>query len=174
MLSNAPDKSILQRPKDKMPAPLEQINVSYQPGEDRLLMKVTSNREEYRIWLTRRYTALLLGVLENQLNALGTPTATRTGNLASKLKQGAYEKPFKAENTRKYPLGEQGILGYRINVSKPKDGSVNLQLLPEQGQGLNLKLDEATTTMFCNLIEQGLTQTDWQLGASAVSPDLMH
>jgi hypothetical protein len=157
-----------------MSSPLQQINISYQPSEDRLLMKVSSNGEEFRIWLTRRYTGLLLNVLENQLEALGTPLQTRTGNLANKLKQGAYEKPFETDSSTRFPLGEKGILGYRINVSKPRDGAVNLQLLPEDGQGLNLNLDEATITLFCNLIEQSLTQTDWQLASPAVSPNMMH
>jgi hypothetical protein len=156
-----------------MSSPLQQINITYLPAEDRLLMKVTTNGDEFRIWLTRRYTALLLNVLASQLDALGSPQ-TRSGNLARKLKQGAYEKPFEPDAGAHFPLGEKGILGYRINVSKPKGGTVNLQLLPEEGQGLNLNLDEATITMFCNLLEQGLTQTDWQLGTTAMAPGMMH
>jgi hypothetical protein len=156
-----------------MSSQLQQINISYVPGEDRLLMKVTASGEEFRIWLTRRYTALLLNVLENQLDALGS-IQTRSGNLAGKLKQGAYEKPFEPYTRAHFPLGEKGVLGYRINVSKPKGGTVNLQLLPESGQGLNLNLDEATITLFSNLIEQSLAQTDWQLGSPSVAPGMMH
>ena len=157
-----------------MASSLQQINISYLPSEDRLLMKVTSKGEEFRIWLTRRYTALLLKVLENQLDELGTPIQARTGELAKKLKQGAYDKPFETDTSTSYPLGEKGVLGFRINVGKPKGGAVSLQLLPEDGQGLNLNLDSATIALLTNLIEQGLTQTDWQLSSPAASAGMMH
>jgi hypothetical protein len=49
---------------------LKQINVSYMPKQDRLLVKVSnSNDQEHRIWFTRRFTQLLMGVLDNNFLA---------------------------------------------------------------------------------------------------------
>ena len=48
------------------------MNVSYAAREDRLLLRVsTSEDEEFRIWLTRRYTGLLLGVLNKEMDDRG-------------------------------------------------------------------------------------------------------
>ena len=51
---------------------LFQINVSYVPGEDRLLLRVsTTGGDEYRVWLTRRFVSLLMGLLQKEMEHYG-------------------------------------------------------------------------------------------------------
>ena len=50
---------------------ISQFNVTYDPIHDRLLFKVlTSNDEETRLWLTRRFVQALFKVMEEQLKHL--------------------------------------------------------------------------------------------------------
>lgn len=143
---------------------LQQINISYVPSEDRLLMKVSvSGAAEYRIWLTRRYAGLLANVLNDQINREGgfQELASSKATLNS-LRGGAFEHAYEPQ-PQSYPLGESGVLGFRINAGKADAGGLNLQLLPEQGEGLSLVLDKSMLYMLMNLLEQGLAATDWNL-----------
>lgn len=144
---------------------LKQMNISYHPREDRLLLKVSSaDGEEFRVWLTRRFTALLLGVLGQQVSAHGGDSALGAAPaVRESFRQGAFEKPWVDAPQAVFPLGEQGILAYRITSGRGTDGTLKLQLLPEEGQGLNFSLDESMLYLLRNLLEQGLSHTGWKL-----------
>jgi hypothetical protein len=155
---------------------LQQINMAYIPEQDRLFLKIsTSTDAEFRIWLTRRYSSLLMHVLQEQIEREGgyQELASRRETL-DQFRGGAFDQAYTPGPTMHYPLGEAGVLGYRINVGKDKSGATNLQLLPEQGQGVTVTLDKSTLYMIYNLLEQGLGQTDWNLHVPRSSRDPVH
>ncbi len=159
-----------------MTTTLQQINMAYIPEQDRLLLKIsTSTDAEYRIWLTRRYSGLLMHVLQEQIEREGgyQELASRKETL-DRFRGGAFDKAYAPGPTMHYPLGEEGVLGYRINVGKDQAGATNLQLLPEQGQGVTVTLDKSTLYLIYNLMEQGLGQTDWNLHVPRSSRDPVH
>lgn len=144
---------------------LQQVNMTYVPEQDRLLLRIsTTGDAEFRIWLTRRYCALLMQVFVEQIEREGgyQELASRQDTLAQ-LRGGALDKPYEPGPRTQYPLTEQGVLAYRINIGKDESGLTRLQLLPEQGQGLNINLDKSTLYMLYNVLEQALTQTEWNL-----------
>lgn len=144
---------------------LQQMNITYVPEQDRLLLRIsTSGDAEYRIWLTRRYSALLLKVFLEHIEREGgyQELASRQDTLA-RLRGGALDQPYQPGPRTNYPLSEQGVLGYRINVNRDQAGTTQLQLLPEHGQGVNINLDKSTLYMLYNVLEQALTQTEWNL-----------
>lgn len=144
---------------------LQQINVSYVPVEDRLLLKVRSSDDsEYRLWLTRRYTGLLLRVLQEQTEQQGGPAAVASRpETRGLLKNGAFGQSWVEPESPRYPLGRDGVLGFRIQAGRREDGLLQLQLSPENGEGLSLTLDQSLLYLLSNLLEQGLSQTDWRL-----------
>lgn len=155
---------------------LQQINISYVPNEDRLLLKArTSDKEELRIWLTRRYTSLLINVLAQQMDKAGgiMELASNKTTLAQ-FKGGAFTQEYQPQPLQNFPLGENGVLGYRINAGKNTDSRVNLQLLPEAGEGLNLLLDKSMLFMFYNLLEQALAQAEWNLPLPQAHKEPVH
>ena len=157
---------------------LQQLNMIYVPEQDRLLLRIsTSGDAEFRIWLTRRYCGLLLQILVDRIEREGgyQELASRQQTL-EQLRGGALTKPYAPGPNLHYPLGEQGVLGYRINighvdgdsgkateVSDKKSSAMNLQLLPESGTGITFTLDKSTLYMLYNVLEQALEQTDWNL-----------
>src|SRR5688572_30332617 len=155
---------------------LQQINISYVPNEDRLLLKArTSNENELRIWLTRRYTSLLINVLAQQMDkAGGIMELASNKTTLEQFKGGAFEQDYKPLSLQNFPLGENGILGYRINAGKNADARVNLQLLPETGEGLNLVLDKSMLFMFYNLLEQALVHAEWNLVLPQAHKEAVH
>ena len=144
---------------------LQQVNIIYVPEQDRLLLRISAAGDaEFRVWLTRRYSALLLKVFVEQIEREGGyhELASRHDTL-SRLRGGALGQPYEPGPRTNYPLGEHGVLAYRININKDKAGSTQLQLLPEHGQGVNINLDKSMLYMLFNVLEHALGQTDWNL-----------
>jgi len=141
---------------------LHQINISYIDKEDRLLLRATTrNGDEYRVWFTRRYAGLLMDIINKGMNDLGGMTSLGSKpQTTDMIKDGALEKSFE-DNEKNYPLGENGILGFGIKTNISEDKILNLQLLPENGQGITLNLNDSLIYMFHNLLSQGIARADW-------------
>lgn len=148
-----------------MSSALQQINLSYSPEEDRLLLRVSDGElSEFRVWLTRRYTELLCGMLMEEMNkAGGEQELASSKETLQGFRNGAFTKEYEGSPGKQFPLGEAGVLGFRINVSHSEPATTNVQLLPQQGQGITLTLGRSMLYMFYNLIEQALSQANWAL-----------
>jgi hypothetical protein len=159
-----------------MTDPLHQINVSYAAKEDRLLLRVsTRGGDEYRVWLTRRFTRLLLGLLRKQMEKYGgAPTIAASGETRRMFRQGAMNQSYDAERSEGYPLGQQGVLAVRVNATAGQDGRLGLQLLPEGDQGVTLNLDKTLLYLFYNLLTQGIEQAQWNLQSAEDQSGRVH
>jgi len=143
---------------------LHQMNVTYVPTEDRLLLRIsTMQGDEFRIWLTRRYTGLLFNVLNKRMDKSGgVPTVAASDDTRKLFQAGAMEKKYE-DGDKKYPLGEHGILAFGINSGDTQDGNLQLEIFPEKGQGITINLNDALMYMFSNLLNQGVDQAGWKL-----------
>jgi len=155
---------------------IQQLNITYVPVQDRLLLRASVMGEgEYRLWLTRRFTALLIKVLDEQINKAGGihELASRKETLGL-LKAGALERAYQGAAEPDFPLGEDGVLGFRINVDRTESGTIRLQLLPGTGKGLAMNLEIPLLYLIYNLLEQGIRQADWQLPLTHHEYQAMH
>lgn len=154
---------------------LHQINVSYSSVEDRLLLRIsTQAAAEYRIWLTRRFTELLMGLLNKEMDQRGgMPNVAANQETTKLIKEGALEKKYEDKNST-YPLGERGILACRINAGTREDGNLSLEVLPEKGQGITLNLNQSLIYMLHSVLSQGMTQAGWQLSSSDTVSTQVH
>ena len=143
---------------------LHQMNITYLPKEDRLLLRVSTQQgDEFRVWLTRRYTGLLFNVLNKQMDKSGGAPAVAASEDTRKLfKEGALEQKY-AGTSSQFPLGEQGFLAFRINAGETPDGVLHLEIAPEQGQGITMHLTQALLYMFSNILNQGIDRAGWKL-----------
>lgn len=143
---------------------LHQMNISYIPKEDRLLLRIsTTQGDEFRIWLTRRYTGLLFNVLNKHMERSGgVPTVAASDETRKLFQAGAMEKRYE-EGEKKYPLGEPGILAFGINTGETSEGNLQLEMFPEKGQGITINLNDSLMYMFSNLLNQGIDQAGWKL-----------
>ena len=143
---------------------LHQLNITYVPKEDRLLLRVsTLQGDEFRVWLTRRYTGLLFNVLNKQMEKSGgVPTVAASEETRKLFKAGALDQKFTGDSSS-FPLGENGFLAFRINTGETPDGVLHLEVSPEQGQGITLHLSNPLLYMFSNILNQGIDQAGWQL-----------
>jgi hypothetical protein len=153
------------------PPRLEQFSASHDSAQDRLLLRVrTSDEAEFRFWITRRYLALLWPILmkmADEFSARKAPGDPLTRNTLAELAHG--EAVGKADFASAYqegslfPLGEEPILLARITV-KPIEGKAQtLTLLPQEGQGINLNLDEKLVHVLARLLQEAAIAAEWGL-----------
>jgi len=145
--------------------PLHQININYSSNEDRLLLRITTRQgDEFRAWLTRRFTAVLMDVLGKEIDRRGgLPAVASRPETRRMFREGVLEKPFEEEASRRFPLGETGFLASRIGTRDQPGNSLSLELRPETGQGVTLNLDQSLLFMLYNLLTQGVGRADWHL-----------
>jgi hypothetical protein len=155
---------------------LQQITFSYSAEQDRLLFRAREEDDtEYRVWFTRRFTALLLNVLRERMNSLGGQNQLAASpETVGQLKGGAFQNPYPQFQATALPFGQDGFLAYRINFSFAAEDVTRLQLLPREGEGLNLSVGKHMLYLLYNLLEQNLPQTGWALGDVPVPPQLLH
>jgi len=145
---------------------LHQINIQYSNKEDRILLRAsTENNDEYLIWLTRRFTKLLLDILDKEIEKRGGTTSLGSKKETKKLfSNGAFEKPYAEEESKKHPLGENGVLAFGIKTGSDDNGNLVLELQSETKQGITFNLNDTLIYMFYSLLMQGIEQSEWQIG----------
>ncbi|TNF92188.1 MAG: hypothetical protein EP297_13820 [Gammaproteobacteria bacterium] len=152
---------------------INQIQLSFAPVEDRLLLRLnTTDAAEFRFWLTRRYVKLLwpvlMKMLQDELAAYNSEEAKQE-ILSFQFQEAAQNMDYSTsfdENVRERPLGDVPILLARISTKKREDGTQLLSLHPEDGQGIDLALNQKLLHSICKLLQDALKKTDWDLDFS--------
>ena len=151
---------------------LHQLKLDFIPEHDRLLLRVsTDNQLEVRLWLTRRALRLMWPLLVQMVRS--SPEAARQSNPQARdalvgmqnehaLSRANFAKPFD-EVPREMPLGAEPILVAHIQSNKDGSGNQVLRLLPQQGQGIHLTLDNTLLHSLCKLVQNAVARSDWDL-----------
>lgn len=154
-----------------MTGAVSQMQMAYQPEEDRILFRTnTSDNKEFRFWVTRRYALLLLKILKDHLD--------RDLDVLSQSNLEAKEviKNFKQEQSQSnvdfsqefateakyYPLGEEGILAFKLSYTFKGD-ILNLSLEPKEGQGISLAINRDLNISMTRLLMSAAKQADWKI-----------
>jgi len=158
---------------------LRQVNASYIPEQDRLLLKInTAGQTEFRFWITRRYLALLWQILRQMAGgfgkaglALDSATRAEVASLAHQEVKKGMDVSTQYQEGNHFPLGEEPVLLAKITTHKPDaSGNRKLSLLPEQGEGINLNLDENLTHSLMQVLQEPAAKADWGLNLNLL-PD---
>jgi hypothetical protein len=151
---------------------LHQIKLDFIPEQDRLLLRVsTDNQLEVRLWLTRRALRLLWPLLVQMVRA--SPEVALQSNPEARdalvgmqhervLSQANFAQPFE-EIPREMPLGAEPVLVARMHTVKDGDGKQVLVLLPQQGRGIRLTLDNTLLHSLCSLLQTAVAKSDWDI-----------
>jgi len=172
------------------PNQLEQFSASYNATQDRLLLRVrTSDDAEFRFWLTRRYVELLWPILmkiADSFSSRRAPSDPATRGILAEMAHGEAVggANFSAayQQGASFPLGEEPILLAKITVTAKEGNTQTLTLLPQDGQGLHLELDEKLVHVIARLLQEAANCADWGLKLQVVSststnpgaPHLLH
>jgi hypothetical protein len=151
---------------------LHQLTLDFIAEQDRLLLRVsTDNQLEVRLWLTRRALRLLWPLLVQMVRA--SPEVALQSNPQARdalvgmqheqaLSQANFAQPYE-ELAREMPLGAEPILVARMQTNRDDSGNHILGLLPQQGQGINLTLDDTLLHSLCKLLQDAVAKSDWDI-----------
>jgi len=149
---------------------LSQLQVFYDASQDRLVLRVnTTSKEEFRFWLTRRFTQGLWPLLQKGLRAnpdVAQQPSTETRKAVLDFQQDAAtrsmdtERPFREQPTN-FPLGEENILLTRAQLKVRKEGGYLLSMNSVDGKGVNFNLDNNVLHMLSKMLVDILPKTGW-------------
>lgn len=144
--------------------------------EDRLLLKMNSSeasaqKTEYLLWLTRRYSGLLWGVLKRmeEEEIAKDPSVTESSREAMKefkkeaaLSEADFKTPYSSEEANT-PLGTAPILLSKIQTKTTDKKAQVLVLLPAEGQGINLTVNITIIHLLQKLLKDAVKKAEWGL-----------
>lgn len=153
-----------------MPGAISQLQMLYVPEEDRILFRVnTTDRQQFRFWLTRRYSVLLLKVLKEHqesdpdVSLQDSPEAKQAVQSFKQelaMSSANFEEAFN-ENANELPLGEVIPVAYKLsyNVS---GGNLNVTIEPMEGRGINMAIDRNINMSITNLLMVAAQKGAWR------------
>lgn len=158
---------------------LRQIQVAYDPREDRLLIRAASEtpqgvREEVRAWVTRRLAAPLWeGIVQGmQAQAAGQPIAEAVRReivgmqheaaVAEQQAQGQFAAPFE-QGAQSYPVGETPLLIDTFHLATGPGEPLRMILAPSEGAGFQLAMSGPLLHGFCRLLQNAVSEANWGL-----------
>jgi len=156
---------------------IDQFQLRFDAEQDRLLLRVnTSDRKEFRLWLTRRMVARLWPVLRAALESdelvQSQPDRVARDTVLSfqqdkALAQADFQSAFR-EKAEELPFGEAPVLVSKVQLSPTPQGGRLLRLAPTRGPSVQIGLNPFMLHSFCGLLVQAVAQTDWGLGLKLV------
>ena len=151
---------------------LQQIKIEFVAEQDRLLMRLASgDHAEVRLWLTRRCIKLLWPLLVKMAEsapgiALQPVPEARQALLDMEreraLAKADFASPYK-EAGREPLLGAEPVLVARMHSERNNRGQNVLALLPLEGQGVNLALDDTLLHGLCKLLQDAVETAGWDM-----------
>jgi len=166
-----------------MSGKLNQINITFNPTEDRLLFRMTAGANdqlsEFRVWLTRRYVKLLWSVLKKMLEENVSEFAGVTPQGRDAYMQFEQEKALKQTDFKtsyaprdvKTPLGEEPFLATRIQVRKASKGIHTLSMQNDRGPGININMPPPLVHSIRKLLAEAVAIAQWDLNLSLYEDD---
>ncbi|RTZ61658.1 MAG: hypothetical protein DSZ33_00605, partial [Gammaproteobacteria bacterium] len=129
----------------------------------------TTSKEEFRFWLTRRFTQGLWPLLQKGLRAnpdVVQQSSAETRKAVLDFQQEAATqkmdtaRPFKEQPTN-FPLGDENILLTRAQMKVKKEGGYLLSMNSVDGKGVNFNLDNNVLHMLSKILVDILPKTGW-------------
>lgn len=157
---------------------VHQIQLQYHAREDRGLLRInTLDRCEYCFWVTRRFTKLLWPILVRMLESTETVAhqadpATKSAVLSFEHEKAVSSSDFTTEyreGAEKAPLGKSPLLLAKIEVRPDSGRGPRLALLPAEGRGLELVMDDKLLHAMCTMIAKTVRSAEWDLDVDLAS-----
>lgn len=153
---------------------INQMQIGYESEEDRLRFRVnTHDGEEFRFWITRRFSLIWLKILKDHLAhdpdiaSQATPEAkeaVREFKQAKAEQQANFTQPF-SSSPESFPLGEESLLAFKLSYSY-KGQMMNLTIEPKEGRGISLMINRDLNLSMTRLILAAGQKAGWKLEES--------
>jgi len=161
---------------------LQQINITYQQHEDRLLIRLSfgsaennAETQEIAMSFTRRMTMMfwpkLIEAMNRQL-VLQQPQAAHASSemvamehqiAVQQTKQsGGFSSDYEAAKKQvTHPLGKTALLPEQVDITLRKEKAIELKFVFENHPGFRINLAKTVLHGFCKLMQAAVERADW-------------
>jgi len=156
---------------------LHQLQLTYRPEQDRLLLRLrTATANEFRVWLTRRFVAQAWPLLRQALSCDPEVTAQQDPESRDAVLAFEHERALsKVDFSQRYedspsslPLGAEPILATRMDLRRGPGEAHAIAFHSPTGQSVQIRLQKGMLHAFCKLLQDAATQADWGLALQVV------
>jgi hypothetical protein len=159
---------------------LHQIQISFQPNEDRILYRASFKGDdgalqEIRAWLTRRMVrALWSGIIDSLKTQikLDKPMAAHASaeivsmeyhtNIAVMKESGSFGSSYESI-VQTYPLGEAPLLVTTANFTANPNQPLCINFVSDSGKGFEIAFSSRILHGFCKLLMEAVDKAEWNL-----------
>lgn len=141
-----------------------QLQLTYDPVEDRLLLSMKLDERTLGFWLTRRLTELLWQALWQRAGAALDMKASATARemlLAMQQNQASQKHPV--THSPQLKLNAPPILVTTLKYGPHKNGGHALSLIDAAGDGEMLALDDDSLHALIQLLDDIMQTCEWRL-----------
>ncbi len=163
-------------------ASIEQLSISYNAVEDRLLFKIgLSNNHELSVWLTRRVAKSLSELFDKTplATAIAETATQQNSHIAQEMSKNAVSQnlDFSTDYQPRKPIQTgQSLLVHQCQILTPQDQAMNLDLLCTNEQNVNLVLNDELLMALTNMLQRAISQANWDFFStdSLLIPNLVN
>lgn len=154
-----------------MTGAISQMQMAYNPEEDRILFRVNStDNKEFRFWLTRRFTILMLRILKEHLDRDPDVSTQGTAEARHAVKAFKQEKAMSSANfdekfregNSELPLGDDIKVAFKLTYNLAGD-NLQMGIQPREGQGINMAINREVNLSITRLLLDAAQKGDWKL-----------
>lgn len=166
-----------------MSTTISQLNLDYDALNDRMLLSVsTADRQEYQVWVTRRFLNVLWPVLIKVLEsdpAVQSHVESNTRNAVLSLRHEKavadtnFSSPYEQAPEVSRPLGDSPLLPATAKLRGLESNASVLSLIGADGRGVEMNASSQIIHSLCSLLVRVAARAQWDLkleiGAPAVA-----
>lgn len=141
-----------------------QLQLTYDPVEDRLLLTLGLGERTVGFWLTRRFTELLWQALWKRAGASVDENASATAReMLLTMQQNEILRDHAVTQSPKLKLDATPILATTLKYGPGEASGHALSLIDAAGCGEALKLDDTSLHALIRLLDETLVNSEWRL-----------
>lgn len=149
---------------------ISNVQATYEPLEDRILLNITTQEHAvYSAWITRRYLKLLLPALQGNHPRTLKPLLSEEAlgflhsNSVEIDPRSPIFEPYEINEETLFPLGEDPILLTKIAFKKLGSDQPLMEMNPDSGAGFEIPFEASVLKLLANILQQALPRADWDL-----------
>jgi len=141
-----------------------QLQLAYDPAEDRLLLTMGLGERTVGFWLTRRFTEMLWQALWQRAGAsLDENASAAAREMLLTMQQNEALRDHAVTQSPKLNLDTTPILVTTLKYGPGETSGHALSLIDAEGSGEALKLDDTSLHALIRLLDETLVNSEWRL-----------
>lgn len=141
-----------------------QLQLAYDPAEDRLLLTLGLGERTVGFWLTRRFTELLWQALWQRAGATVDEKASAAAReMLLTMQQNEALRDHAVTQSPKLKLDATPILATTLQYGPSEPSGHSLSLVDAEGCGESLTLDDTSLHALIRLLDESMINSEWKL-----------